>query len=1105
MNKFLPNTSLRRIIHLADIHIRLYKRADEFRQVFDTLDRQLADLVLTEQDVIVVAGDIIHTKTDMSPEMVDLVAYFFRILSKHAPTFVIAGNHDFNMANKNRLDALSPVITSLKLDNLHYLRHSGVYRVGDTDFAVFSILDDTATWPTADDCTARTKIALFHGPVYSAQTDVGFTITSRHHTLDMFDGFDVVLLGDIHKHQVLQEYDSALKLPIVVYPGSLIQQNHGELPEGHGFCEWDVASRAYTYHEVPNEYGMYTIRVDGKNIPTLPDMAKNVRLRLFTGDLDESEIKKLLALLQTRHNIIERSITRAHAARLTRGSDSAVNLLDIHDVNYQNKLIVDFIRDHIPNTSQDIVAQVLDINKELNTELPNDDLNRKIVWVPKRLKFDNLFTYGEGNEINFDSLQGVVGLFAPNASGKSSIPDAICFALYDKTPRTSRGVNMMNMRKDECYCEFIFEIAGTEYGIERRGKKNKKGEVKIDVDFWRVNPDGTKFILNGEERRSTNDIIRQYVGDFDDFLLTAFSVQDKNSLFIDRGQSDRKDVLNQFMGLKVCDDLHQLAKDKLKEVAAMLKQFKHDDFTDALATTHLQLEEKQATMREYTESVATLSAEIEALDAELQGLYEKRIPVVTLQYSVDELKDRQEVWQLQIGKIEQKIESIREQIARGPQYDAVVAPFDAMIADAQAKVARGEVAVRDNAAWIADHEDDITQRVKAVEVNDRQKTKLESQMAVLKQSMRAHQKNVDLLKNHRFNPDCEVCMDNEFVRNAEASKAALARDTESYAELEDALALVQAALASSEQDREDGKKLADTKALLAKQELALEQLRSKVSAHEADKQWAMREEDRKFQALKDSIQTEEQNIADLRTKIAKADEDIQKHQEQADAVAFNAGLSTLVVEAKQTRQQKVATKEGVERAIKHLHADIAVLRANRDTMLEKIKKAEELETLYEAYDVYQTVMCRDGLPYRLIAEVIPAVQVEINNILSQMVEFQVALELDGKNINGKIIYDDTRAWPLELASGMEKFISGLAIRVALMGVSSLPKSNFLIVDEGFGALDTDNRASLSMLFTLLKTQFDFIILISHLDSLRDVTDQIVEISRDDGFSQIVVA
>ena len=45
---------------------------------------------------------------------------------------------------------------------------------------------------------------------------------------------------------------------------------------------------------------------------------------------------------------------------------------------------------------------------------------------------------------------------------------------------------------------------------------------------------------------------------------------------------------------------------------------------------------------------------------------------------------------------------------------------------------------------------------------------------------------------------------------------------------------------------------------------------------------------------------------------------------------------------------------------------------------------------------------------------------------------------------------------LELTSGMEKFISSLAIRVALINVSNLPRPNFLAIDEGFGTLDSEN-------------------------------------------------
>jgi DNA repair exonuclease SbcCD ATPase subunit len=184
--------------------------------------------------------------------------------------------------------------------------------------------------------------------------------------------------------------------------------------------------------------------------------------------------------------------------------------------------------------------------------------------------------------------------------------------------------------------------------------------------------------------------------------------------------------------------------------------------------------------------------------------------------------------------------------------------------------------------------------------------------------------------------------------------------------------------------------------------------------------------------------------------------------------------------------------------------NVSLYRKEKDDMMKSIKDAEELETTYEAYETYLAVIGRDGLPYALISQVIPTLQTEVNNVLSQTSDFSVSLEVDGKNINGKILYEDDRVWPLELASGMEKFVSGLALRVALMSVSNLPKSNFLVIDEGLGVLDADNLANMSTLFGVLKGQFDFIILISHLDVVRDIADNLIDIQRENGYSKITV-
>ena len=81
---------------------------------------------------------------------------------------------------------------------------------------------------------------------------------------------------------------------------------------------------------------------------------------------------------------------------------------------------------------------------------------------------------------------------------------------------------------------------------------------------------------------------------------------------------------------------------------------------------------------------------------------------------------------------------------------------------------------------------------------------------------------------------------------------------------------------------------------------------------------------------------------------------------------------------------------------------------------------------------------RNGVPYELISNILPYIQEEVNTILSQIVDFSIEFSVDGKNINTLISYGDNKKWALELTSGMEKFISSLAIRVGLINVSNYP-------------------------------------------------------------------
>jgi DNA repair exonuclease SbcCD ATPase subunit len=85
---------------------------------------------------------------------------------------------------------------------------------------------------------------------------------------------------------------------------------------------------------------------------------------------------------------------------------------------------------------------------------------------------------------------------------------------------------------------------------------------------------------------------------------------------------------------------------------------------------------------------------------------------------------------------------------------------------------------------------------------------------------------------------------------------------------------------------------------------------------------------------------------------------------------------------------------------------------------------------------------------------------------------------------------------------MERFISSLAIRIALINVSALPRPNFIAIDEGFGTLDSNHVTALISLFEYLRIKFDFSIIISHVDSMRDMVDKLISVDKVSGYSKI---
>jgi DNA repair exonuclease SbcCD ATPase subunit/DNA repair exonuclease SbcCD nuclease subunit len=1058
MVKYLKSDikEFKNVFHIADIHLRLTKRHDEYNQVFERLYKAVERT--PAETVVAVLGDVLHSKSDLSPECVKITTEFLQNLADRRPTVLIAGNHDATLANKNRLDSLSPIVDAINHTNLFYLKDSGLYILGDILFNHYSVFDEPDKYIKFKDIPkiylneTRYKIALFHGPVNNAITDVGYKVASRTITNEIFDGHDIVLLGDIHRHQVLNQSD-----PIIVYVGSLIQQNHGEELKGHGFVFWDLKTKVFKHFEIPNDYGFYTAEISrGKLLTDISDMPKKARLRLKCFESVATEVKSVLSTIREKSDVTEVAYVRVDSPNSSSSNiidNTNFNLSDVSDVDYQNKLITEYLNNKNFNPSKDTLDKIYKINKDLNATLEKESVVRNIRWKPKKFEFDNMFSYGEENVIDFTKMHNVVGLFANNASGKSSILSALSFCIFDKCDRAFKASHILNTQKMSFRCKFNFEVNGVDFFIERKGNADKKGNVKVDVKFWKE--EGGKVVeLNGEARRSTNDIIRDYVGTYDDFILTVLSIQNnKVGSFVDMGQTERKDLLAQFMGLTVFDSLYNDASDKTKEINSLLKNFKNTDYTQKLLNLNSDIENFSGSLRNENVNLEKLTDKRESENERLLEETKKIINVngnivdiVSLESNKVSLSNSISIQSSSLDSYKNQLSSIESTFK---EYDEIIKNYDA-------------VDITTKYESLKELENSLSQKEQFIE---KKKIVVTSKLQKLKK-----------LEEHKYDPNCTFCTTNVFVKDAIKTREELESDKVEAQNLVGEYTNLKNKVNELSYIKDDWKKYNDTHKLHVETQSKINKLNNEILK------------------ISNKISSDQNSLINIENQI-------EEYYNNKDAIEFNKTIKETIDVIKSNIKTIDFEIKNVNNNIISYNTKISGLEEQRKTIQKSIEDVKVLEVEYEAYQLYTNAISRDGIPYELISQALPTIEKEVNNILNQIVEFTVILQTDGKNVTTHINYEDKR-WPLELASGMERFVSSLAMRVALINISNLPRPNFIAIDEGFGCADADNLSSMGALFAFLKTNFDFVWIISHLDSMRDMVDNRLEIKKENGFSKV---
>ena len=1033
-------TKIDKIFHVSDIHIRTLKRHREYREVFENMQNYIA-ANSTKNSIAVVTGDIVHSKLDMSPELVQMLVDFFN--GFEIPTIVILGNHDMNLNNMHRVDAVSPILDVINNKNIIFIKDNGLFEFGGAVWNHMAVDKTPADYINARDFEASYKIALHHGAVNTAKTDIGYQISNEHVTTELFAGHDITLLGDIHKPAQFLDTEKT-----IAYPGSLIQQNHGEALD-HGILVWDVERRTADFVQIENDYGYVTIETQGPSIVSHPHrMPNKPRIRIKFNETSAADMKRLIATIRKKYDVQDITIQRTIGS-IDTSSTSSLAIGNVRDVEYQNVLLSDYIDSNFPQATAEEIDAIRHINRTINSKLPAVESIRHTTWHPISFEFDNMFSYGEGNVINFENLSDVCGLFAANTSGKSSLLDAITYTIFDKCSKTGKANEVLNNKKTTFRGVFKFEMNGIQYTIERRGTKKKEKHVKVDVEFYTDTEN-----LNGEERSDTNKSIRRYLGTYDDFILTAFSLQADNNNFIEKSQKERKDLLSQFLDITVFEQLYQLAADEIKETAGRLKDYKKTDFAELIIDADAIISKNQSTIQQLEQDEDTKQDLRNTLQEKIVSLIETKLPTTYDGPNIKILQRNETELESSIDTLQQDIESAEQLIITSKQN----------ITNKKIQIKAINVnELQTNLQTLSTLESDITE--------------LNRQCKLQQGIVNAKQEKINHLESHEYDPECKYCTSNVFIQDAIEAKNTIDQDR-----------TVLADLTAQITDIDDA---CDALGIYRIQESNFNKLKSEI---EKDQNILERLE-LQLQILESDLQTKE---SELETCLERQD----SFQKNITAIEHNEIVDTQISTCKSDIITCTDEIKSIQEKIKSMYGAIEVAKTKKASALDNLEKYQKLETEYKAYEYYLDSVKRDGIPMDLVVKALPKIEAEINNVLNQIVDFNMVMNTDGKNINGYIIYDEDNYWPLELTSGMERFVSSLAIRIALINVSALPRPNFIAIDEGWGSLDAEHIASVVNLFDYFRTKFDFSIIISHVDSMRDMVDNLIEVNKQNGYSQI---
>ncbi len=696
--------------------------------------------------------------------------------------------------------------------------------------------------------------------------------------------------------------------------------------------------------------------------------------------------------------------------------------------------------------------------------------------IPVELELLNFLPYRDPPTLILDGLH-VACLAGENGAGKSSILDAITWSLWGKA-RSNSPDELIHQGETEMRVALTFLQAGERYRVIRQRKAGKRGSSLLDLQVWDSSVEGWRGLSEATIRDTQNKIDELLRLDYETFVNSAFLLQGRADEFTTKTPAQRKQVLTNILGLDVWEVYENRAKERITASKAAIVRLEG-------RLEEIDRELAQRVQHEKALEAAEIQAnqvgeKLEASEKEWSSLEEIRSQLVSLQRMIDDSTNRIRIREKEIEDAKKELEVARQQADR--------VAIEAALQTVRASLAELEPLEVDRQAIEEEREKSANEAATLRGINEALGPETEPLKARL-ETLRAAQEPICPTCNQPLSAEHSQNLIASLENEIESRREQFRKNRERITELEEAL----------EQFKHKRQGLDERLA----ERPVLEKRAGELEAtfgHAEDAQKRVTALEERIERWKQELEGEKNERGSFEAQADTSEKALRKASlTQADLDRYRTE-KRLADERVGAAKQQIAAMEAFEKQREQR-------RSERDAEAEALGAYEELR---EAFS-------KRGVPAMIIETAVPELERTTNELLTRMTEgrMHVRVETQREIKTGElrealdiIISDELGSRPYELYSGGEAFRIDFAIRIALsrlLANRAGAQLRSLYIDEGFGTQDTRGREYLVAAINSIQDDFDLILVITHIDELKEAFPARIEVSKTDDGSMYQLA